>query len=116
MWCVEKARQRKLDHPEDVFSDIVVVLQFVALHNTAGVRLVISKRRRLLSRHYQAFTHALYDLAANTENVKSLREEAEVILQEEGGWTKLALGRMVKLDSFLRESQRMNGSGGGKCP
>ena len=40
-----------------------------------------------------------------------LREEAEAILQVEG-WTKAAMGKMRKLDSFMRESQRLNGISG----
>lgn len=37
-----------------------------------------------------------------------MREEAETIISEEG-WTKPALGKMRKIDSFLKESQRFNG-------
>jgi hypothetical protein len=41
-----------------------------------------------------------------------MREEAERVTREEG-WTKPALNSMHKIDSFLRESQRMNGNGSG---
>ena len=56
----------------------------------------------------QTFTHALYNLAAHTEYIQPLREEVEGIIAEEG-WTKASLGKMRKLDSFLKESQRVNG-------
>lgn len=59
----------------------------------------------------QSFVHALYHLAASPEYMTVLREEVEPILQEDG-WTKLAMGKMRKLDSVLRESQRMNGNNG----
>lgn len=36
-----------------------------------------------------------------------MREEAETLI-EEYGWTKAALQRMRKVDSFLKESHRMN--------
>jgi hypothetical protein len=44
-----------------------------------------------------------------------MREEAERIIKAEG-WTKAALNSMVKIDSFLRESQRLNGIGAGDPP
>jgi len=53
-------------------------------------------------------THALYDLAAMPEYVQPLREEIEQILKEDGDWQKNGLTKMRKLDSFLKESQRMN--------
>jgi hypothetical protein len=42
-----------------------------------------------------------------------MREEAERVIKEEG-WTKAALNSMVKIDSFLRESQRINTNGPSK--
>jgi hypothetical protein len=44
-----------------------------------------------------------------------MREEAERVVREEG-WTKAALNSMVKIDSFLRESQRLNPTGPRKRP
>lgn len=40
--------------------------------------------------------------------IKPLREEIENVIAEDG-WTKTAMGKMWKLDSFMRESQRYNG-------
>ncbi|KAI0046785.1 cytochrome P450 [Auriscalpium vulgare] len=53
-------------------------------------------------------THALYHIAANREYVEPLRKEIEAAVAADG-WTKSALLKMHKLDSFLRESQRMRG-------
>jgi hypothetical protein len=39
-----------------------------------------------------------------------MREEAERVVKKEG-WTKAALNSMVKIDSFFRESQRINSNG-----
>lgn len=39
-----------------------------------------------------------------------MREEVEAVVQE-GGWTKAAMGKMRKIDSFLRETQRLNSLG-----
>ncbi|KIJ13821.1 hypothetical protein PAXINDRAFT_80382, partial [Paxillus involutus ATCC 200175] len=51
---------------------------------------------------------ALYDLAANPQYMDPLREEVEAIVETDG-WTKEALAKMRKLDSFLKKSQRMDG-------
>lgn len=41
-----------------------------------------------------------------------MREEAERVIAAEG-WTKAALGKMHKIDSFLRESMRLRAPGPG---
>ncbi|CCL98904.1 uncharacterized protein FIBRA_00911 [Fibroporia radiculosa] len=56
-------------------------------------------------------THALYHLAAAPEYIQALREEIDAALKTEG-WTKAGIGKMWKLDSFMRESQRLNGISG----
>ncbi|KAJ7153417.1 cytochrome P450 [Mycena crocata] len=57
-----------------------------------------------------ALTHALYDLTVHPEHIQPMREEAEHVISEEG-WTKSALNSMHRIDSFIRESQRLNGNG-----
>ncbi|KAJ3566941.1 hypothetical protein NP233_g6679 [Leucocoprinus birnbaumii] len=57
-----------------------------------------------------SFTQALYDLAIHPEYVAEMREEAENVIREHG-WTKAAMGQMRKIDSFLKESQRLNSVG-----
>jgi cytochrome P450 len=44
----------------------------------------------------------------NFQYVQPLREEVEVIVEKEG-WSKAALAKMRKVDSFIRECQRMEG-------
>ena len=51
-------------------------------------------------------THALYDLASMPEYIAPLREEVEAIIATDG-WTKNALAKMWKVDSFLKESMRL---------
>jgi Cytochrome P450 len=60
----------------------------------------------------QAFTQALYRLLANPEYIGPLRQEIEAAVAEEG-WTKAGMDKMHKLDSFLRESQRLDTGGNG---
>ena len=52
--------------------------------------------------------------------IEPLREEVESIVKEQG-WTKASIFNMRKLDSFLREAQRLHGFNSGrdhppKCP
>ena len=52
-------------------------------------------------------THALFDLLSHLEYLQPLREEVEEIIQREG-WTKSAVDQMYKIDSFIKESQRLH--------
>ncbi|KAF7301161.1 Cytochrome P450 [Mycena indigotica] len=56
------------------------------------------------------FTHMVYDIAAHPEHVEPLRQEISSIVTNEG-WTRAALNKMYKVDSFLAESQRFHGIG-----
>ncbi|KAJ6555170.1 cytochrome P450 [Mycena vulgaris] len=69
----------------------ILMINFVAIHTTSN-----------------SFTQALYHLALSPEYVTPLREEVEAAVRDEG-WSKAAMGKCSKLDSFLRESQRFNG-------
>ena len=55
-------------------------------------------------------TNVLYDLAARWDEYgPELRAEVEECLAESGGaWKKTTLTKMSKMDSFMRESQRMH--------
>ncbi|KAJ6092289.1 hypothetical protein N7467_004258 [Penicillium canescens] len=71
-----------------------IVMNIAAIHTTGG-----------------QLAHTLYDLARYPEYVKPLREEINQVLGEDGPEaviTKKALFKLTKLDSFLREVQRMN--------
>lgn len=50
--------------------------------------------------------HVLYDLAANPEYINQLREEIQMVAQR--GWNKGSFSQLLRLDSFLKESQRFN--------
>ncbi|KAG6812162.1 hypothetical protein H0H92_004093 [Tricholoma furcatifolium] len=58
----------------------------------------------------QSFVQALYHLAAHPECIDPLRQELESVTASEG-WTRAAMGDLRKLDSFLKESQRISGLG-----
>jgi hypothetical protein len=46
-------------------------------------------------------------MSISPEYIQPLREEVEWVVREQG-WTKTSILKMRKLDSFLREAQRMN--------
>jgi Cytochrome P450 len=55
----------------------------------------------------QISTQILHRLLENPEHLEPLRQEIETAVAEEG-WTKAAIDKMHNLDSFLRETQRIN--------
>lgn len=55
----------------------------------------------------------VYDLAIHPEYVKEMREEAEAAIADYG-WSKAAVQNMRKVDSFMKESLRLNTVGSRK--
>ncbi len=55
--------------------------------------------------------HVLFDLCQHPEYVKILRQEIEQAILDEGGLKSTAINKMRRLDSFLKESQRLNHPG-----
>lgn len=86
-WLMDNAEGRS----KSVLSAINLHVAFAAIHTSAI-----------------AVTHIIYDLCAMPEYVEPLRQEIEEALAAEGGPTKKAFLKMPKLDSFMRESQRLN--------
>ena len=113
-WLLEEAKgpQRTIEQ----ISLRVLGINFAAIHTTSMVcpirRASTMRAQTIFSR--QALTNALYDLAAYPQYVEAMREEVEGVIPSEG-WTKAAMGKMRKVDSFLKESQRM-AAGGRKAP
>ena len=50
--------------------------------------------------------YSIYDLAAHPEHLQPLRQEIETVIKEEG-WSKAAVAKMSKLDSFIKETMRL---------
>ncbi|KAJ3768555.1 cytochrome P450 [Lentinula raphanica] len=92
-WLLDEAQgERRKDIIYNIVSRVLLV-NFAAIHTTS-----------------MTFTNALFYLAANPHLAQPLREEIEPIVAE-FGWTKSAMGKMHKLDSFLKETQRLSGVG-----
>jgi len=64
--------------------------------------------RALIITYSQTTTQVLYRLLANPEYIEPLRREVEAVVAEEG-WTKAAMDKLHKIDSFLKETQRIDG-------
>ncbi|EMR90698.1 hypothetical protein ACHAPC_011166 [Botrytis cinerea] len=124
--CIQRFREGKEDHEGDEFDDNQgtfvswvmkwsdkkkkedpfalaqhqLTLSFAAMHTTA-----------------MAVTHALFDLAAHPQFIAPLREEIDQVLADDG-WEddgsgmktlkKQSLPKLKKLDSLLKESQRLS--------
>jgi cytochrome P450 len=50
----------------------------------------------------------LFDLVERPESVAEIRKEASTVYAEHGGWNRQSLAALRTLDSFLKESQRLN--------
>jgi len=90
-WLLEYAEGK--ERTTEALTLRVLVANMVAVHTSSA-----------------ALTHALYDLTTYPEYILPLREEAARVIGEEG-WSKTALNKLHKIDSFLRESQRIRGGG-----
>ena len=55
----------------------------------------------------QTFTQVQYRLLDNPEYIEPLRHEVEAVVAQDG-WTKASLDKMHNIDSFIRESQRLD--------
>ena len=94
-WSIRQAKT--LDDPYyskvDTLAGRVMLLNFASIHTSSF-----------------AITHVILDLACSRrEYVEELREEIRTVLAEHGGtWNKRAVAAMTKLDSVMRESQRIN--------
>lgn len=113
MWVVDEAAHQ--GQPIEVVIDAVMASKFAAIYTSSNVRRAgtagawSTGMGQMLTTHApQSITQALYYLASSPKYAAILREEVEIIVREHG-WNKIAIGTMWKLDSFMRESQRLNG-------
>jgi hypothetical protein len=54
----------------------------------------------------QTFIRVFYHLLGHPEYINPLREEVEAVVAE-AGWTKAGMDKMHKIDSFIRETLRL---------
>ncbi|KAG6862191.1 hypothetical protein C0995_004273 [Termitomyces sp. Mi166 len=108
---IKQQREKPSKHTQETQHDLLSSL--VSEHNTGSDEIA----NTLLALNLQAIpsctlnlTNALYHLAAsNKSTMQPMRKEIEDTLRSADGWTTPALDRMVKLDSFLKETMRLSG-------
>jgi hypothetical protein len=93
-WTYRTAQaEGRLDELQpDRIAKRVMPLNFASIHTTS----------------LTAYETMINILGADANVIESLREEAYHVLSEEGGWTKQGLSRMHRMDSAIRESQRVS--------
>jgi hypothetical protein len=93
----------------------VLVVNFAAIHSSSNVSYSMSTPLQSLTAWVtQSFVHALFYLAVLPEYIAPLRAEVDEVIEREG-WSKEGLDKMHKVDSFIKESQRMNPIGNRQC-
>lgn len=109
-WLMDKARGEEQSIRNLTLR--ILTLNFAAIHTTTMVYAyaLLAYMSFSLMDLAQSFTHTLFYLAAMPQYIQPLREEVENVIRKEG-WAVAALGKMRKLDSFLKEVQRYNGLG-----
>ncbi|KAL6901271.1 cytochrome P450 [Trichoderma evansii] len=94
-WMTDNGAKANPPRTDERVSDMCLVIAFAALH-AATVTV----------------TNIVFDLAARPEYVEPLREEYRLAKQKyEKGWLEkqaLLVSSLSKLDSFIKESQRLN--------
>ncbi|KAG6380640.1 cytochrome P450 [Boletus reticuloceps] len=107
-----KERQKYLDEYGSEWDDKPNDFLSWLMDEAEGPELTVKRlTSRMLFCNFAAvhgFTQALFYLAANRQYIQPLREEVEGIVEKEG-WSKVAVSKMRKVDSFLKECLRFEG-------
>ena len=94
----------------------ILMLSFGGVQTSAVVSSpVILERTAILAyaggQSLQTLTNVMYQIAANPEYARILREEVQETTSKYG-WSKLSINKMHRMDSFLREIHRFYGTHG----
>ncbi|KZT20329.1 cytochrome P450 [Neolentinus lepideus HHB14362 ss-1] len=114
---IEERRKQRQEYGLDYEGKPNDMLSWFMDEADANESTIENLTRRILTVNFAAihtsstsFTQALYNLASRPEYIAPLREEINAVVAEHG-WTKTAMQKMRKLDSFMKESQRFEGLG-----
>ncbi|RDH31307.1 cytochrome P450 [Aspergillus welwitschiae] len=88
-WMMDAATGQEAE-PEDL-AQRMLILSVTSIHTTT-----------------LTMTQAIYDLCAHPQYLEPLRAEVVDVLCTDGGWGKLTVNHLRKMDSLLKESQRFN--------
>ena len=112
--AVEVATNGKIDFP-DILHYLIELAEGEDAKPRSLAAMILSLSLASNQTTTMALVEALYDLCAYPEYQMELREEVVTALNTEGGWHKTAMTKMRKLDSFIKESQRMHPPAFSKC-
>ncbi|KAI1820120.1 cytochrome P450 [Xylaria intraflava] len=87
-WLADSARGS--DRNPDVLAHNMLFMALASVHTSSATII-----------------HVLFDLCANPRFMEELRQDVQQAI-DESGWTLAAIAKMKKIDSFMKESQRMN--------
>jgi cytochrome P450 len=90
-WIMEKESSNGDPLPFGKQAELQLIASLAAIHTTTLTT-----------------TNFLYDLVARPEYFEPLRQEIDTVWSESEGLDKTSMAKLVKLDSFLKESQRLN--------
>lgn len=88
-WMAEQAKGEERDMA--FLASILLKVSFAAIHTSAA-----------------APAQLIYDLCERPEIIETLRNEVESLTSDDDLITKSGFLKMVKMDSFMKESQRFN--------
>ncbi|KAK7680563.1 hypothetical protein QCA50_016345 [Cerrena zonata] len=108
----ERIRIVKNNDKDNAPQDVLQYITEAALSKNKGIegisRSIFATNWAAIHTSSSTFVYALLDLAAHPDYASEMREEVERVIGEEG-WTKDAMTKLWKVDSFMRESLRLNG-------
>ncbi|KAI6100624.1 cytochrome P450 [Pisolithus sp. B1] len=87
-WCLDEGKETSAD----LLAARMFAVDFAAIHTSSNT-----------------FAQTLCYLAANPQYIQPLREEVQTTIGKDG-WTKEALAKLLKIDGFLKETQRFEGN------
>lgn len=115
---MERRKAAEAGHTEEKGKRIDVLQWMIDMGTGSDkkVDIIVRKMMFLTMAGFHAPTatavHVIYDLCAHPEYLAPLRKEIEDELALEGGrWTLALLRRLKRLDSVIKESQRLNAPG-----
>lgn len=116
-WLIDAAPGEKHRTPRALVARILTI-NMAAIHTTTMVcshmlLCTLALRKVPVQRQSQTSSQALCYLAAYPEYIQPLREEVEAVVRD-NGWTKEAMDKLYKVDSFIKETQRVKGMSSGE--
>ncbi|KAF8490824.1 cytochrome P450 [Russula emetica] len=101
MWLMSETQKVKM--PVEDLSLRLLLANFASIHTTSTASDDISSTICIMT-----FVQVFYRLLANPDYIEPLRQEVDAAIREEG-WTKAGIDKMHKIDSIIRETQRIDG-------